>query len=197
MTEKKRPLTTLVIGEQSDRSALLKSALTQAGYTVLACITSTRHLVEQVGELNPDILVADLYSPDRDTLEDLQALFRSQPLPVVMFAQDEETLTIEKAIRAGVSAYVVNEIADTRLRPLLKVAITHFREDRALRTELEETRHTLAERKMIEKAKGLLMEQRGLDEEAAYQLLRKTAMDGGQRVAELARSLIRAAELLG
>ncbi len=196
MTESQRSLTVLIIDEDTGRSALLKRALTDAGYSVVLRIASTSGLVERVREFNPDIIIVELDSPDRDTLEHMQAVSRDQPRPIVMFAEDEDTRTIEKAIRAGVSAYVVDDIASTRVRPVLDVAIARFREYQALRNELEKTRHTLAERKVVDQAKGLLMKQRGIDEQAAYQLLRKAAMDGGQRIAEVSRNLIRAAELL-
>lgn len=191
------PLRVLVIDGDAGRSALLERALTDAGHAVVARFNSSERLVDRVEALEPDVIIIDLDSPDRDTLENMHAVSQSRPRPVVMFAEDDNSHSIEKAIRAGVSAYVVDGLAGKRVRPILDVAIARFREYQALRTELDKTRNSLAERKLIDRAKGLLMKQKGLDEDGAYQLLRKAAMDRGQRVADIARSLISAAELLG
>ncbi len=179
------------------RAAILEQALTDAGYEVAERITTCHDLPAQVRRIEPDVIIIDLDSPDRDTLENMRIISRDQPKPVVMFAADDDAGTIHEAVRAGVSAYVVDGLAGHRVKPVMEVAIARFREYQALRSELEETRNTLAERKVVDKAKGIIMRQRGVSEGEAYQLLRRAAMDSNQRIAEVARNLIRAAELLG
>jgi response regulator NasT len=190
-------LRVLLIDDAPGRAALLQRALEDAGYMVAARIDSSDGLLKRVLDLQPDVIIVDLESPDRDTLENLSAVNRALPRPIVMFAEDEQSGAIHAAIRAGVSAYVVEGVSQTRVRPLLDVAVARFREYHALRDELEKTRESLAERKLVDKAKGLLMKQRGCNEEDAYQLLRKVAMNNGQRISDVAKNLISAAELLG
>jgi len=196
-TDARQRLRVLLIDGAPGRAALLERALTDAGHHVAARIESSEGLLRRVVDVQPDVIIVDLESPDRDTLENLTAVNRAVPRPIVMFAEDEQSGAIQAAIRAGVSAYVVEGVSNTRVRPLLEVAVARFREYQALRDELEKTRESLAERKLVDKAKGVLMKQRGCDEDAAYQLLRKAAMDRGQRIAEVAKGLISAAELLG
>jgi response regulator NasT len=196
-TEPPQRLRVLLVDDAPGRAALLERALEDAGYTVAARIGSSEGLLRRVVDLQPDVIIVDLESPDRDTLENLSAVNRTVPRPIVMFAADEHSGAIHAAIRAGVSAYVVEGVSKTRVRPLLDVAVARFREYQALREELEKTRESLAERKWIDKAKGLLMQQRGCGEDEAYQLLRKAAMNHGQRLPEVARQLVAAAELLG
>jgi response regulator NasT len=180
------PLRILVIDPDPGRAALLEQALGDCGYAVVARIGSADNLPERVAALDPDVIIIDLDSPDRDTLENMRLISRHQPRPVVMFAEDGDSRTIDKAVRAGVSAYVVDGLAAGRVRPVIEVAIARFREYHALRRELERAKSSLADRKVVDKAKGLLMQQRGLSEEQAYQALRKAAMDSNQRVADVA-----------
>lgn len=191
-----KPLRVMIIDETPGRSALLEQALEEAGHRVVARLTTHENLLDQVRQIQPDIILIDLESPDRDTLEHLHSIDRDQPRPIVLFAEHSDGETIAAAIRAGVSAYVVDEINPKRLKPIMEVAIARFREFQTLRQELEEARHKLAERKVIEKAKGLLMARRGFNEEQAYQALRKLAMDRNQRLGEVARTVISVMELL-
>ncbi|HXH03007.1 MAG TPA: ANTAR domain-containing protein [Candidatus Competibacteraceae bacterium] len=190
-------LRVMLIDSDRGRAALLEQALHDAGYRVVAQLHDVVDLSARVRALEPDLILIDLDSPDRDTLENLRHLDQDQPRPIVMFAEDGDRDTIAAAVRAGVSAYVVDGLAPQRVQPIVEVAIARFREFQALRRELEETRNRLAERKVIEKAKGLLMAHKGYNEEEAYQALRKLAMDRGQRLAEVARSIIDVMELLG
>ncbi|MER2602802.1 MAG: ANTAR domain-containing protein, partial [Candidatus Competibacter phosphatis] len=144
----------------------------------------------------PDVILIDIDLPDRDTLEQLRDVGRNQPKPIVMFAERSDSETTAAALRAGVSAYVVDDLNPRRLKPIMDVAIARFREYQALRRELEETRNQLADRKIVEKAKGLLMKQRNLSEQEAYQSLRKLAMDRNQRVGEVARTVVSLLEML-
>lgn len=191
------PLRVILVDESRGRAAILEQALQDAGHQVVARLNSHSDLLARVQELRPDVILIDLQSPDRDTLEHLRSIGRDQPKPIVMFAERSDAATTQEAIRAGVSAYLVDEVNPRRLKSIMEVAIARFREFQALRRELDETRSKLAERKVIEKAKGLLMSHRGMSEEQAYQALRKMAMDRNQRLAEVAQNVITVMELLG
>lgn len=186
----------MLIDAHSGRSAILEQALSDAGYRITVRTAGTRRLLQQVRETKPDVILIDIDLPDRDTLEQLREIGQDQPRPIVMFAERSDPETTAAALRAGVSAYVVDDLNPRRLQPIMDVAIARFREYQALRRELAETRNRLAERKVVEKAKGLLMAQRNLNEEEAYQTLRKLAMDRNQRIGEVARTVVSLLELL-
>jgi response regulator NasT len=192
-----KPLRVMLVDENRGRLAILTQALKDAGHQVVAQLDGTENLLPQVSQVKPDIILIDLESPSRDTLESLRSMSQDQPKPIVMFAERSDQETTENAIRAGVSAYVVDGLNPDRLKPLVEVAIARFREFQALRQELAETRSKLAERKVIEKAKGLLMQKKQLNEQEAYQALRKMAMDRNQRLGEVAQNVIDVMELLG
>jgi response regulator NasT len=196
MTAKSKTLTVMLVDDQPARAALLEQALLDHDYKVIARLSSADGLAEQVARLEPDVIIIDIESPDRDTLEHMASLHRDNPRPVVMFAEEGDTSAIERAMRAGVSAYVVDGLNPARVKTIVDVAIARFREFQALRRELEETRTQLADRKQIDRAKGLLMKQRGLDEQQAYNAMRKMAMDRGQRLAEVASNIIAVFDLL-
>lgn len=183
-------LRVLLIDGDSGRAALLKQALLDGGYQVVAHIEHSNSLLAEVARHDPDMIIIDTDSPDRDTLESMSTLHHIQPRPVVMFAADDERAVVERAIRAGVSAYIVDGLNCRQVKPAIEVAIARFREYQALRQELARTRTSLEDRKVVERAKGLLMARRNIDEEAAYQALRKLAMDRGQKLVEVARSVI-------
>ncbi len=189
-------LKVMLVDDQPARAALLEQALRDNQFSVIARLSSAAGLAEQVEKLQPDIIIIDIESPDRDTLENMAILHRDNPRPVVMFAEEGDSGTIERAVRAGVSAYVVDGLNPSRVKPIVDVAIARFREFQALRQELQETRSQLADRKQIDRAKGLLMKQRGLDEQQAYNAMRKMAMDRGQRLAEVASNIIAVFDLL-
>jgi len=149
-----------------------------------------------IGAKDPDVIIVDMDAPGRDTLESLAFVQSRIPRPIVMFAQDEGPDTIRRAVQAGVSAYVVDGIQPRRVRPIIEAAIARFERFRALETELVKTRGQLAERKVIDKAKGLIMSQKGVSEEEAYQAMRRLAMRSNRRVVEVAEGIIAAAELL-
>jgi response regulator NasT len=153
-------------------------------------------LVEQIYRLDPDVILIDLDSSSRDVLEQMFQVSRAVRRPIAMFVERSDKATIEAAIDAGVSAYIVDGLKKERVRPILEMTVSRFRAFDRLRTELEETKSALKERKVIEKAKGILMKSRGLDEAAAYALLRKTAMGQGKRLAEIAEGLISTFDLL-
>ncbi len=181
----------LLIDADTDRAAAVRQGLEAAGCTVAAVLPEPFDLIRQVREATADVIVCALDDPSRDALESMGALHRSEPRPVVVFAARGEPDQIEAALEAGVAAYVVEGLAPARIRPVLEVAIRRFRAHQALRAELEEARATLAERIVIERAKGMLMQRRRLSEEEAYRALRRAAMDRGQRLVEVAQAYLR------
>lgn len=191
------PLKVMLVDDQPARAALLEQALRDHQFAVIARLSSAAGLADQVQQLQPDIIIIDLESPDRDTLENMAILHRDNPRPVVMFAEEDDSGAIGRAVRAGVSAYVVDGLHPSRVKPIVDVAIARFREFQALRQELQETRSQLADRKQIDRAKGLLMKHRGLDEQEAYAAMRKMAMDRSQKMGEVANNIIAVLELLG
>ena len=187
----------LVVDESAERAEILIEGLARAGHQVGACLSSPMALLKTIDELQPDVIVIDIDSPSRDVLEHLVVMSERGPRPVVMFASDGAPEAIRQAVRAGVSAYVVDGLDAARVKTIVDVAVARFEDFQRLRIELAEANLKLAERKLIERAKGILMASRGLDEEAAYALLRKSAMDRKLRIAELAQQLVAAADLLG
>lgn len=186
----------LVIDESQQRAVELCAGLIQAGHQVAAVLPSALELVDRIQEIKPDIILIETESPSRDTLEHLGVMNRDMPRPVIMFSQDDDQQTIRSAIRSGVAAYVVDGFDIARLKPVVDVAVAHFEEHQALRKELAETSRKLSERKIVEKAKGILMKSRGMDEETAYGALRKLAMERSQPLAKVAGNLVEMADLL-
>jgi len=187
----------LVVDESPERADILRDGLRRAGYEVSASLSSPVSLLATIEQLKPDVIVIDTESPSRDVLEHLVVMTQHTPRPVVMFSSDGAPETIREAVRAGVSAYVVDGLDPNRIRAIVDVAIAQFEDFQRLREELAQANLKLAERKLVERAKGLLMKRRSLDEQAAYALLRKFAMDRKLRLGEVAQQLIDAADLLG
>ena len=186
----------VLVDEKPERSGDLERVLEEAGYAVVARLCGRDDLRAHLAALAPDVIIVDMQSPDRDVLEDMQRIHREQPRPVVMFVDESDSESIGAAVRAGVSAYVVDGLKARKVRPIVEVAIARFREFQALRSELQLAREQLEDRKLIERAKGILMSRRGLGEEEAYRLLRKTAMERNARMVDVARHLIEMADLL-
>lgn len=186
----------MLVDDDPDRLKLLEHAMSEAGHEIVARLDSNADLVAAVAQATPDIILIDVDSPSRDTLESLAVIHRDQPRPIVLFAARSDSDTIERAMRAGVSSYVVAGMSTERLQPILDVAIARFEQFQSLRRELEEARTRLADRRDIDRAKGLLMQRRGLDEAAAYEMLRKMAMSRHLKIGDAARAVIAAAELL-
>lgn len=191
------PLRILLIDESRSRSELLMGALLAVGHEVVARSDHDDDLLRFVERLQPDLIIIGMDSSHRDTLEHACAISRSQLRPVVMFTADDDQDMMRAAVRAGVSAYVVGGLSGERVKPIIEVAMARFEEYRALRRELAKAQTTLAERKQIERAKGILMKQRAMSEEQAYQVLRKAAMNRNRRLVEVAEGIITAFELLG
>jgi len=188
----------LLVDDTPDRASALKEALgAMAGVEVLCTLESALELARQVSEHAPDVVLIQTDSPSRDVLEQLAAVSASAPRPVVMFTDDAEHEAIRAALKAGVSAYIVDGIAPHRIEPIVRVAIERFEADQRLRAELDQTRTKLAERKVVERAKGILMKQRAATEDEAFALLRSLAMQKGIRLGEAAQQVIDVAALLG
>lgn len=190
------PLRVMIVDSDPERSRNLRGALTLAGYHVVAELRESISLPDAVQGLKPHIVIVAADSPDRDTLEHISLTTRNAPRPVVMFTQDGGAETIRAAVKAGVSAYVVDGLSPERIRPILEVACARFEAHQALAERLAETERQLAERKAVERAKGLLMQRRGLSEDEAYRELRRLAMQTGKRMGEVAETLLAAAHLL-
>jgi response regulator NasT len=178
----------LVFDESRARAALLREGLERAGHEVVASLASASELLRSVDRLRPDVIVIDTDSPSRDVLEGLVVMSEQSPRPIVMFTSDDRGEAIRDAVRAGVSAYVVDGLDAERIKSIVEVACARFDEFQRLRNELAEANLKLSERKLVERAKGILMKSRGLGEDEAYRALRRLAMD---------RKLIDAAEMLG
>jgi response regulator NasT len=189
-------LRVLLVDDDAERAATLRAALEAAGYTVAAEARSAVELIKRVRAVKPDVIIIDRDSPDRDTLEHISMMTRDDPRPIVMFTQDKDQARMREALKAGVSAYVVDGLSAERVRPIVDVALARFEQWQALRQELDQAQASLAERKIIERAKGIIMKQRKCGEEEAYRLLRKTAMDRNMRLALVAESVIAMADLL-
>lgn len=186
----------LVIDESHRRAAEICAGLALAGHQVAAVLPTTSDLDAQVAAIKPDVILIETDSPSRDTLEHLATMDRQMPRPVIIFANEGDNTTIRASIRAGVSAYVVDGMDPSRLKPIIDVAVARFEEHQALKKELAEATRKLSDRKLVEKAKGILMKSRGLDEEAAYGALRKLAMDRGKPLAAVAQDVVEMARLL-
>ena len=187
----------LVVDESDERAALLREALTAAGHEVAASLSSPLELLRAVDALKPDVIVIDTESPTRDVLEHVVIVSQSSPRPIVMFANDAGGAAIRDAVRAGVSAYIVDGLDSSRVNSIVEVACARFEEYQKLKIELAEANLKLSERKLVERAKGLLMQSRGLSEDEAYHALRKLAMSKKMRLGEIAQQVIESAELLG
>lgn len=185
----------MLVDQHPGRSAIIQQALADAGYTQVERVSADRGLAEEVRRYGPDIIIIDMESPGRDTLEMMREIGRDQPKPIIMFSHNRDREYIRQAVQAGVSAYVVDGLDKERVIPIVEVALARFREFEALRKELAVTRDQLADRKIIERAKGLLMKQHGITEDKAYNVLRKAAMDRNQKIGEIARTLVAIQEL--
>jgi response regulator NasT len=186
----------LIVDQNVLRASILEEALREAGYRDLIVVRDMQNLLRRIVDEEPDVILIDLENPNRDVLEQMFQVSRVVRKPVAMFVDQADRSSIEAAIDAGVGAYVVDGLRKERVQSIVDMAISRFRAFEKLRVELDETRQQLVDRKLVDRAKGILMKQRGISEEQAYSLLRKAAMDGNMRVAEVAQSVITAAELL-
>lgn len=192
-----KPLHILIIDADRIRASIIEDGLRAAGHTRLTVIADNTQLMRRIVELDPDVIVIDLENPNRDVLEHMFQVSRAAKRPVAMFVDRSDHASIEAAIDAGVSAYVVDGLKKERIKSILDTAISRFNVFDRLQRELEEAKGKLAERKSIDRAKGILMRTRSMSEDDAYALLRRTAMNQGRRISDIAESLIVASGLLG
>jgi response regulator NasT len=189
-------LSILIIDENRLRASVIEAGLREAGYDNLTIVHDVAGIARRIAETEPDVIFIDLENPNRDMLENMFRLSRVVKRPIAMFVDRSDQAAIEAAVDAGVSAYVVDGLKRERVKPILDMAISRFNAFSRMTRELEEARSELENRKLIDRAKGILMSTRGLTEADAYALLRKTAMNQNRKISEIAESLITAAGLL-
>lgn len=182
---------------QAERARALRIGLLEAGYNIIAVFPADIHLPDRVAQLQPDMIIIDAESDARDVLEHVVVATENAPRPIVLFTEDHDKSAMEAAITAGVSAYIVAGLQSERIKPVLDVALARFNVDQKLRAELSDTKLKLAERKTIDRAKGLLMTRQKISEDEAYQKLRRLAMDKNLKLSEIAQRILDAADLLG
>jgi len=191
-----KPLSVLLIDDNPARAEIVEAGLREAGYVLLERLEGTYDLSARVSALKPDVIVVSIDSPSRDAIEDLRRTTEQQPRPIALFADRSDPATIAAGMAAGVSAYVVKGLAKDRVQSVVDVAVAHFNRYHSMREELDRARLSLVERKTVDRAKGLLMQQKGINEEAAYRLLRKLAMDQNKRIGEVAQDVLTYARAL-
>lgn len=189
-------LSIVVVEPNRDRALLIVDSLTEAGDNDIHVISEISGLSRKLSERNPDVVIVDLTSPTRDMIEELTLATSPLERPVAIFVDESDDSLTQAAIEAGVSAYVVDDLRPERMAPVMSAAITRFNMFRRMRDELTETKRALEERKLIDRAKGLLMKAKSCSEDEAYALLRKAAMDQGRKISEVAAALVTAADLL-
>jgi response regulator NasT len=187
----------MLVDDTPERSFYLRVVLERLGYEVVAEISNPRELHDEVLRLSPDAVIVETESPSRDTLENICMITESCPRPVVMFSNDPARESIREAVRVGVSAYVVDGLSPERISPIIETAVARFEAFQTVKDELEKTRTKLGERKLIDRAKGILMKEKRVSEEEAYRLLRKLAMDKNLSLGAVAEQVITVAKLLG
>ncbi|GAA0744067.1 ANTAR domain-containing protein [Sphingomonas sp. ABOLD] len=187
----------VIVDDSGARASVLEEGLREAGYDDIHFVPPRGAFVARIERMAPDVVLMDLGSPSRDTLEEMLLVSRALAKPIAMFVDQSDDTMIGAAIDAGVSAYVVDGLRKDRVKPILELAVRRFTAFSRMQSELDEARTALANRKTIDKAKAILMAQRGLNEADAYALLRSTAMNQGRRLVDVAEALITASSLLG
>jgi response regulator NasT len=185
----------VIVDESPVRAAILEDGLREAGFVQVVRIEKTTNLLARIYTLDPDVILIDLENPSRDVLEQMFQVSRAVKRPIAMFVDQSDSASIQASVDAGVSAYIVDGLKKERMRSILDLCISRFNAFSRLQTELEQTKTALEERKVIDRAKGILMKAKNLSEETAYGLLRKTAMNENRKIAEVAQSVVTAAEL--
>ena len=185
----------VIVDENPIRAAILEDGLREAGYAQVLRIDEMTHLLARIYAIDPDVILIDLENPSRDVLEQMFQVSRAVKRPVAMFVDQSDAASIEAAVDAGVSAYIVGNLQKDRIKSILDLCISRFNAFDRLRGELERAKSALDDRKIIDRAKAILMKAKNLSEENAYALLRKTAMNENKKIAEIAQSVVTAAEL--
>jgi len=186
----------VIVDESPIRAAILQEGLREAGYTEVLHISEMQSLLARIYALDPDIIVIDLENPSRDSLEQMFQVSRAVRRPIAMFVDQSDAASIQASVDAGVSAYIVDGLKKERIKPILDLCVSRFNAFAKLQDELDRTKSALEERKVIDRAKGILMKLKGLTEEEAYVLMRSTAMREKKKIGEIAQSILTASELL-
>ena len=186
----------VIVDESPIRAAILEEGLREAGYTSVVHISEMHSLLARIYAVDPDIIVIDLENPSRDVLEQMFQVSRAVRRPIAMFVDQSDAASIQASVEAGVSAYIVDGLKKERMKPILDLCVSRFNAFARLQDELDRTKHALEERKVIDRAKGILMKLKGLTEDEAYVLLRSTAMREKKKIGEIAQSILTASELL-
>lgn len=191
------PLSILIIDENVSRAHLMEAALREEGHEKVFLVHTVEGVAAKIADIDPEVIVIDLDNPNRDMLENLFQLTRTVKRPIAMFVDRSDRGSMEAAIDAGVSAYVVDGLRPDRIKSILDMAVSRFNAYTRMINELEQTRGELAARKIIDRAKGILMKARGISEQEAYGILRKTAMNQNRKIADVAETLVLAADMMG
>src|SRR5580693_814803 len=186
----------VIVDESPIRAAILQEGLREAGFTEVVHISEMQSLMARISALDPDIIVIDLENPSRDSLEQMFQVSRVVRRPIAMFVDQSDSSMIQASVDAGVSAYIVDGLKKERIKPILDLCVSRFNAFAKLQDELDRTKHALEERKVIDRAKGILMKVKGLTEDEAYVLMRSTAMREKKKIGEIAQSILTASELL-
>ncbi|TXJ17506.1 MAG: ANTAR domain-containing protein [Afipia sp.] len=186
----------VIVDESPIRAAILKEGLRDAGFTSVEHIAEMQNLLARIYRIDPDVILIDLENPSRDILEQMFQVSRAVRRPIAMFVDQSDAASIQQSVEAGVSAYIVDGLKKERIKPILDLCISRFNAFSKLQDELDRTKSALEDRKILDRAKGLLMKAKGLTEEEAYVLIRSTAMREKKKIGDIAQSIITAAELL-
>jgi two-component system, response regulator / RNA-binding antiterminator len=186
----------VIVDESPIRAAILVEGLREAGFTGVTHISEMHNLLARIYALDPDVILIDLENPSRDVLEQMFQVSRAVRRPIAMFVDQSDSASIQASVDAGVSAYIVDGLKKERIKPILDLCISRFNAFSKLQDELERTKSALEDRKVIDRAKGILMKLKGLTEDEAYVLLRSTAMREKKKIGEIAQSIVTASELL-
>jgi response regulator NasT len=186
----------VIVDESPIRAAILEEGLREAGFTGVTHISEMHNLLARIYALDPDVILIDLENPSRDVLEQMFQVSRAVRRPIAMFVDQSDSASIQASVDAGVSAYIVDGLKKERIKPILDLCISRFNAFSRLQDELERTKSALEDRKVIDRAKGILMKLKGLTEDEAYVLLRSTAMREKKKIGDIAQSIVTAAELL-
>lgn len=186
----------VIVDESPIRAAILNEGLRDAGFTSVEHISEMHNLLARIYAMDPDVILIDLENPSRDVLEQMFQVSRAVRRPIAMFVDQSDAASIQESVEAGVSAYIVDGLKKERIKPILDLCISRFNAFAKLQDELDRTKSALEDRKILDRAKGLLMKMKGLNEEEAYVLIRSTAMREKKKIGEIAQSIVTAAELL-
>ena len=186
----------VIVDESAVRAAILEEGLREAGFTQVVRIAEMTNLLARVYAIDPDVILIDLENPSRDVLEQMFQVSRVVKRPVAMFVDQSDTASIQASVDAGVSAYIVDGLKKERIKPILDTCISRFNAFARLQSEVDSARNALEERKVIDRAKGVLMKAKSLTEEEAYARMRRAAMNENKKIVEIAQSILTAAEML-